>query len=257
MTWREQASSKIVATNNIAVSYIQEGRYAEAQALLILALVELHKQTQDSPIMMNPPSFLSPALHTPASSIAATPDDWLVPPPLHDDIDDSFFVYKEGIPISKPPPSASNANETAAHYKSMAFVIFFNHGLACHLSYNDSSGMSTSHRNQMAASAHELYRLALQYRHEENFSTGKFLLAVCNNLAVLDRQWNPRYSVDKNEQSKRVAGPYFEYLQLLLGNHDSSTFFTKDELALMNRCWNNVLLVQGCHLDPTSSDYAV
>lgn len=260
----------IITSNNRAVHLIKQGRYIEAQFYLTLALLELDTQTRDSSIMMNPPPLfcdvscsIDPStMTTTDSSTTTTPtmtmDEWMVASRPHDDDanQDSFYVYKEGIPIPTPLP----CDDIAIQYKSLAFAIFFNQGLAHHLCCYSKVGIVASDpekKGQMAASAHQLYRLAFQYRNENNSCESRpFLLAVCNNLAVLDRQWttNPTAEATATRpattstimtNSKNVMGPYFEYLQILLGNCTPSSLSTREEAILWNRYVGNVLLALG------------
>eukprot|EP00980_Cylindrotheca_fusiformis_P013197 scaffold3359_cov123-Cylindrotheca_fusiformis.AAC.1 len=242
--------SPMVQGNNIAVSLIQEGRYTEAQLLLSSVLFELQDQVEDSSIMMN--SFLQvPDSSTTTncdSNSRLSVDDWM----SHSQTDQenertqfndtkdtnetSFHLYDQAISI---PTILNDVYDSAFFYKCISFTVFFNQGLTHHLASLKPSMMGVDEENNrrtLASTAHQLYRLALQYRYESQSVESKFLLAVCNNLAVLDYQWNP-------PKPSNNLTPYFEYLRMLLGNPVQLS--TPGIAALRNRCWGNILLVMG------------
>eukprot|EP00980_Cylindrotheca_fusiformis_P023079 scaffold10098_cov96-Cylindrotheca_fusiformis.AAC.4 len=184
--------------------------------------------------MMRPPVVALPSF---LPEKTATLDNWMLLSNRQDadTIQDSFYIYREGVLIPIALPNSRTTEEVAIQYKSIAFAVFFNQGLAHHLCFSAGSVLGDK-MQQMAASAHQLYRLAMQYRHEEQSSKGRFLLAVCNNLAVLDHQWNPSSSAAT--QSNKIS-PYFEYLQMLLGNYMPTIYSSIDDLASWSMYWSN------------------
>lgn len=89
----------------------------------------------------------------------------------------------------------------------------------------------------------------MQYRHEERSCKGTFLLAVCNNVAVLHHeQLLSRHGKATNSAVSFSGGdpcPHFNYLRRLLGRYAPSGRYTADEAALWSKCSQNVLQAMG------------
>lgn len=247
-SWKYNAK-EIIRENNRAVFLIREGRYREAQLPLRSALIRIQREAQGSSIMLNRacPVVDDQSSNCPISQESpALIDDWMKSSSQaalyrHDSSEDSsFFLYKEGISI--PTLVEDSDNEAVdSHYKAFAFCVFFNQGLAHHLCCNENQ--SPKGRKRMATSAHMLYRIAMQYHHEHTRSSF-FLLAVCNNLAVLDLQWSSVLTSDRTGRS------YFAYQHKLLVNSflakTATSCFTIKETALRNKYWENVLRAKDC-----------
>lgn len=286
----------IITKNNLAVTLMQQGQYVKAQASLRAALIKLQSQTRGSSIMMSASNTMNH--HTDAASVASSAsssqststtasscsnsssssntegfdslkssllDDWMRASTslnrlLHHEPSEhsSFFLYREGISI--PPRQSSHEHRDIVEtYKAFAFCIFFNQGLSHHLNCKEFA--SARRGKQLASSAHTLYRIAMQYQYEARASSW-FLLAVCNNLAVLDLQWSNHRSSGAAPAAPNAAaagsgrgdtdstGPYFAFQRKLLANSfiakTISSSFTKKETALRNRYWANIHRAKDC-----------
>eukprot|EP00980_Cylindrotheca_fusiformis_P012807 scaffold3151_cov110-Cylindrotheca_fusiformis.AAC.5 len=239
----------VIQRNNMAVSMIRRRQLGEAKALLKLALIGLQNQVQDVPTSYRSHTnntTVSPQINDDeqddgsncpsVDEVAATLDEWMATPQNQGNHDDdisreAFFIYGEGINIPLPAPSEIQTSDSDVSYKAIAFAIFFNKGLAYQLSSKRMPSESQS--RQVADIAKRLYILAFQYRYQEQSTKGTFLLAVCNNLAVLDRQWDDDHAartIDISEPNH--IGPYFEHLRELLRRFAPSPSSTPDEVAL-------------------------
>lgn len=239
-------ANSIITMNNIAVSMIRLEKYDQARSFLTSALVELKHFSKGVSICS---TISASDEHQSADTIPV--DAWMsdLSTPQHrhtllpeDALQDSFFLYREAIHI--PASAADNNNNNYDHgalSKAISFVVFFNQALAHHL-LASSCSTSGKLRTRLAATADQLYRLALQYRKEERTSEGKFLLAVCNNMSVLDRQYMATTNYHHDDPYRltspgNTVGAGFEYLRCLLVRFRPSSSSTAAEVAI----WHNYL----------------
>lgn len=170
---------------------MRQEKYTEAQSRLASALHGLKHLSDGVSITTRPSTFVC-GRDAEQSADTIPLDDWVVGALQDDDRkkygDGSFFLYGQGIILPLLLPN-DQLYDCAASFKVISFVVFFNQGLAYHLPCTcsrNSEHLSTDQRRTMLQSAEQLYKLALQYRKEERSSQGRFLLVVCNNLALLE-----------------------------------------------------------------------
>lgn len=230
--------------NNEAVALIQLQKYGAALTILSSALKELNHQVKSCSV----PNTLTSSSSMITSNNATPLDQWmeisttkharqhsLVAP----QDDSSLFLFRDGIVLS-PLPDAIHSEE--ASYKELALVLFFNQGLVHHLCYSCCQQKSLTNNNEaMAAMADRLYRLSLQFYHKgkRRPSQGRFLLACCNNLAVLKRQYISTASTDKDVSKDMVFR--FSHLGRLLRKFKPSPTSTREEVALWQCYMENVI----------------
>eukprot|EP00980_Cylindrotheca_fusiformis_P014428 scaffold3844_cov105-Cylindrotheca_fusiformis.AAC.4 len=245
----ERTFASVISMNNMAVSLIRCGQFKDVQSPIVSAIMELKHVSEGV-------SMFSRQTSCPEQSSDTVPlDDWMsVSPRIAQEMEahelqaDAFFLFREGIII---PTSIANDCRYShqALCKAISFVVFFNQGLACHLRCcSRKYQLSHQERQRLVSNADQMYRLAMQYRKEERTSNGRFLLAVCNNIAVLDRQFIAtgacRFQMEAyNLSTINSVGAGFEYLKLLLRRFPLSPSSTIEEIQLWNSYLNNLRIV--------------
>eukprot|EP00980_Cylindrotheca_fusiformis_P014431 scaffold3844_cov105-Cylindrotheca_fusiformis.AAC.7 len=247
MTDWERTFLSVISMNNVAVSLLRLGQFKKVQSTFALALLEL-KHVSKGVSIHSPHQTTCPD----QSSDTVRLDDWMTVPSQEEQSDlqklGSFFLYREGIIIPSALANDSRYSKEAL-CKAISFVVFFNHGLSCHLwCCSEKHQLSRKEKESMVGNADQLYRLALQYRKEERSSKGRFLLAVCNNIAVLDRQFiasgHCQFTMDAyNLSTVNTVGAGFEYLRWLLRRHPPTSSSTTEEIELWKSYMKNLEVV--------------
>eukprot|EP00980_Cylindrotheca_fusiformis_P022618 scaffold9516_cov92-Cylindrotheca_fusiformis.AAC.3 len=236
----------ILAKNNEAVALMKTERYDEALLSVSSALAALNRHVKK----LSSEFLSSPASMSDTEKIL---EHWMALSWNHETPDlstDSLFLVRDGIQLSCPTSSIRIDDKTAC-FKAIVLAIFFNQGLVYHLSHGSKS-LTDERRQHMVGNAEKMYALALKYckkMDDENTYNGDFLLACCNNIAVLKYQSTsncfPAESVNRDMVTR------FEYLKSILCLYPIPTSSTVEEVKLWNLCMGNVVQVLSCVFVPS------
>eukprot|EP00980_Cylindrotheca_fusiformis_P008863 scaffold1890_cov96-Cylindrotheca_fusiformis.AAC.2 len=237
MIW--EYAKGIITMNNSAVADIGEGRFVQAQSVLQSALAKLQVKVFDPILRPNGSTvktsevidaWMLSAIHTEQATLQRNLEG-------HDDLT-CFFLHRKAVVIPLVPCNHQDKERTRSYFDAVRLTVVFNLAIAYHLYSNElleTAGNGRRKARTTALKAIHLYKAAMQHPHDQG--SCRFILAACNNLAVLDLQWIEA----SGSRNRNKIGRYFGFQKILLCNFCLRTpSSSPQDEEVRNKLWENI-----------------